>query len=641
MVEVKIAPYGSWKSPITSELIVSETIGLGGATFDGDDIYWLEMRPAEGGRYVLMRRSREGEVAEVTPKEFNARSRVHEYGGGSFLVDRGSVYFANFSDRRLYRQSPNSPPSPITPESDWRYADATMDRARDRLICIREDHTKEGEPENTIVAVSLDGENSGGVLVSSCDFYAYPRVSPDGSHLSWTSWNHPNMPWDEVELWVGQIAEDGSIAEPQKVAGEGESIFDPQWSPDGVLYFVSDRTGWWNLYRWNGETVEPLFPLTAEFGKPQWGLGMSTYTFVDRDRLACTYNQNGIWNLAILDVRTKRLTPISTPYTEFSAIDAKDDTLLLCAASPTEPTAIVEWDLTSGDRQILRQSAQLSFDRAYLCVPQPIEFPTEGGKTAYAIFYPPQNPGYRAPDGEKPPLLVKSHGGPTAAASSRLSLGIQYWTSRGFAVVDVNYGGSTGYGREYRQRLKGQWGVIDIDDCANAAKYLAREGKVDGDRLAISGGSAGGYTTLGALTFRDTFKAGASYYGVSDLEALAKETHKFESRYLDGLIGPYPERQDLYQERSPIHHCDRLSCPVAFFQGLEDKIVPPNQAEAMVEALTAKGLPVAYVAFEGEQHGFRRAENIKRALDGEFYFYSRVFGYEPAEEIEPLNIENL
>jgi len=647
MTEQQIAPFGSWKSPITSDLIVSETIGLGAVALDGDDVYWIEMRPAEAGRNVLVRQTPDGQKVDVTPSPFNVRTRVNEYGGGSFVVHKGTVYFSNFADQCLYRQTVGSEPRPLTSPgispSSLRYADAVIDELHNRLICVREDHTQGGhEPPNTLVSINLQNGEDVQVLVSGSDFYSFPRLSPDGTQLAWLSWNHPNMPWDGTDLWVASFTADGLLGEPQHIAGGvDESIFQPEWSPDGVLHFVSDRTGWWNFYRYAEEKIAPLYEMTAEFGLPQWVFGMSTYAFESSNRIICTYTQAGIWHLASLNLTTQQLQPIETPYTEISSLHAAKGKVVFCGASPRQSTCVVQMDAASGEMEVLRRSSQMEIDPGYLSMPQPIEFPTENGLTAYAFFYPPQNRDYAAPSGEKPPLVVKSHGGPTSATSSQLNLRIQYWTSRGFAFLDVNYGGSTGYGRQYRQRLDSQWGIVDVDDCANGARYLAERGEVDGNRMAIAGGSAGGYTTLCALTFRNTFKAGASYYGVSDLEALATDTHKFEARYLDGLIGPYPERQDLYQARSPIHFTDRLSCPVIFFQGLEDKIVPPNQAEMMVAALKAKGLPVAYVPFEGEQHGFRRAENIKRALDGEFYFYSQVFGFEPAEALEPVPIENL
>ncbi|NEP02187.1 MAG: S9 family peptidase [Symploca sp. SIO2E9] len=643
MTQPQIAPYGSWKSPITAEMIVAGTIGLGSITLDGENVYWIEGRAAEAGRSVIVRRTTEGTIADFTPSSFSARTCVHELGGGTFIVKNGTVYFSNFADQRLYQQTPDSEPQPLTPEANQRYADAVIDSQRQRLICVREDHTDKGnEPVNTLVTINLNNGEDVQVIASGSDFYSSPRLNPDNSQLAWLSWNHPNMPWDGTQLWVAPIGEDGSLGEAECIAGGvEESIFKPEWSPDGTLYFISDRSGWWNLYRRRTKGIEPLFPISAEFGLPQWVFGMSTYGFESEHRLICTYSQEGISKLASIDLQKKQLEVIETPYTSISSLQVALGKAVFIAGSATEPTAVVQMDLTNRQISVLKRSSELQIDRRYLSTPEAIAFPTENGLKAYGFFYPPQNSDYTSPAQEKPPLIVKSHGGPTASTSSTFNLKIQYWTSRGFGFLDVNYGGSTGYGREYRQRLQGNWGIVDVDDCSNGAKYLAEKGKVDGERLAIVGGSAGGYTTLAALTFTDVFKAGASYYGISDLEILAKETHKFESRYLDGLIGPYPESKDIYEARSPIHFTDKLSCPVIFFQGLEDKIVPPNQAEMMVEALKAKGLPVAYVAYEGEQHGFRRAENIKRTLEGELYFYSQVFGFELAEAIQPVAIDNL
>jgi dipeptidyl aminopeptidase/acylaminoacyl peptidase len=507
---------------------------------------------------------------------------------------------------------------------------------------VREDHTEpEREAVNTIASIDLESGDSR-VLMSGHDFYASPRLNPDGTRLAWLAWDHPNMPWDGTELWVGELQPDGSLEHTRCVAGGvGESIFQPEWSPDGTLYFVSDRTGWWNLYRVRDGQVEPLAEMEAEFGLPQWLFGWSTYAFELAQRIVCAYAQQGTWHLASLDTETRKLEPIETPYTAISGVHAAPGRAIFHAGSPTEPPSIVQLDLATGQIEVLRRSGKIETDPGYLSQPQAVGFPTENGLTAHAFFYPPQNRDYAAPPDELPPLLVMSHGGPTGSTSNTLKLAVQYWTSRGIAVLDVNYGGSTGYGRAYRQRLAGQWGVVDVDDCVNGARYLAQSGKVDGERLIIRGGSAGGYTTLCALTFRDAFKAGASYYGIGDLEAMAKETHKFESRYLDRLVGPYPEQRELYVQRSPIHFTDQLSCPVIFFQGLEDQVVPPNQAEMMVEALRKKKVPVAYLPFEGEQHGFRRAENIKRSLDAELYFYSRIFDFELGEPVEPVDIENL
>ncbi len=652
MTQAKLAPYGSWKSPITSDLIVKESIGLSQLKLDGDDIYWIEMRPSEGGRQVIVRRPKDGQSADVTPREFNARTRVHEYGGGDYAVHDGVVYFSNFADQQLYRQAENSNPELIAkkggqdvraPSGDLRYADAVIDTKRDRLICVREDHReKDREATNTLASVPFDGGEAQ-VLVSGQNFYSSPRVSPDGSRLAWLQWNHPNMPWDGCELWAAEFALDGSITNQKLVAGGlEESIFQPEWSPDGMLYFVSDRSGWWNIHRISeGGAIECVCEMEAEFGMPQWVFGLSTYAFESADRIVCAFAEQGIWRLGLIDPRAQQIERIETPYTEISFVRAASGRAVFRAASPNQPFSIIELDLATLAMKVLQAASRIAIDADYISAPQPIEFPTENGLTAHGFFYPPKNRDFAASANEKPPLLVKSHGGPTSATIAAYMLGIQYWTSRGVAVLDVNYGGSTGYGRAYRKRLNDAWGIVDVDDCCNGAKFLAARGEVDIDRLMIDGGSAGGYTTLCALVFRDTFKAGASHYGVSDAEALAKETHKFESRYLDNLIGPYPERRDLYLARSPINFTDNLSCPVIFFQGLEDKVVPPNQAETMVEALRQKGVTVAYVAFAGEQHGFRRAENIKRALDGELYFYSRVFGFELADAVEPVVIENL
>lgn len=633
-----LATYGAWKSPITSDLIVAGSIGLGGVYIDNNNIYWLEGRPTEGGRNVLVKYTSEGNIIELTPPPYNVRTRVHEYGGAAYLIVDDTIYFSNFSDQRIYKQIPNYEPQALTPESSKRYANAIFDHQYQRLICVCEDHSNSNsEPINSLVSVDI---NSGEVktLVSGADFYSSPVLSPNGSQLAWLTWNHPHLPWQETQLWVAFLREDGTLGEPQLIAGgKNESVCEPKWSPDDKLYFSSDRSDWWNLYSYsNSGVIKPLFPMAAEFAYPHWVFGISTYTFIDAEHLICTYTQNGRWYLGCIDVKNQQLQPINTPYTNISCLQAINSNLVFIGGSFQESSAVIKLNLKTNSTTILKKSSNLEIDSDYISIPELITFPTTGDLTAYAWYYPPKNKDYLAPEGELPPLLVKSHGGPTAAANASLSLRVQYWTSRGFAYVDVNYGGSTGFGREYRQRLDKNWGIVDVADCVNVAKYLVQEGKVDGKRLAISGGSAGGYTTLAALTFYDLFKAGASYYGIGDLEALAKDTHKFESRYLDGLIGKYPEEKAIYQERSPINYTDNLSCPVIFFQGLEDKVVPPNQAEMMVAALQKKGLPVAYVPFEGEQHGFRQAKNIKRALDAEFYFYSQVFGFPIAEEIEPV-----
>jgi len=638
------APYGSWKSPITTDLIVSGSIGLGQVALDGEDIYWVEMRPSEGGRMVLVKHDPEGETVDVTPEPYSVRTRVHEYGGGAFLVHEEVVYFSNYSDQRIYRQENDGEPQAITPDVEMRYADGCFDPTRNRIICVREDHTGEGEPVNCIVAVDALGKTEQQVLSKGSDFCSNPRISPDGAKLAWLTWDHPNMPWDGTFLRVASFNDQGLLGEPQIVAGgRTESIFQPEWSPDNVLHYVSDHSGWWNLWRHENGQGQQLAKRSAEFGKPQWVFGSGTYSFASDELIACSYVENGEWKVSMLHIESGMLLAIDTPFSELGRGDLKagDGKIVFVAGAPSLPMSMVLFDLASSRWHELRKSHNLEIDEGYLSASQSVEFPTDDGKTAHALYYPPRNRDFQAPAGEKPPLLVKSHGGPTGSASTALDLGIQFWTSRGIGVLDVNYGGSTGYGREYRERLNGTWGIVDVDDCCNGALHLVSQGEADGDRLAIDGGSAGGYTTLAALTFKEVFNAGASHYGVSDLEALAKETHKFEARYLDGLVGPYPEESALYKERSPIHHTDRLSCPLILFQGLEDQIVPPSQAEMMFDAVRAKGIPTAYIPFEGEQHGFRRAENIKRALEAELYFYSKVFGFDLADWIEPVDILNL
>ncbi len=647
MADRQVAPYGSWKSPIDAGRIAEGTIRLMEVRLAGESVYWLEHRPTEGGRYVVVRRGAEGTTADVTPPAFSARTRVHEYGGGSYLPLGDAVAFVNFADQRLYVAREGEHPEPLATAEPMRYADFSYDSGRRRLLAVREDHRGAGEPVNAIVSIAPNDADGGEVLVEGGDFYSSPRVSPNGSRLTWLTWNHPDMPWDAAELWVAPIRRDGTLGEAAHVAGGAdEAIAQPEWSPDGILYFVCDRGDWWNLYRLRDPStgsgrVEQLTDLTAELARPQWVFGQSTYAFASPGRIVCTYLKDGLSHLASLDVATRDLRLIETPYSTIDYLRAANGRVAFIGGAPSQPTAVVRMDLAAGETQELRRASELAIDEAYLSTPEPVEFPTSGGLTAHGLFYPPRNGDYAAPPGEEPPLVVMVHGGPTSATSTALRLGIQYYTSRGVAVLDVNYGGSTGYGRAYRERLYGQWGVVDVDDCCNGAEYLARAGKVDRARMAITGGSAGGYTTLSCLAFRDVFAAGSSHFGVSDCEALAVETHKFESRYLDKLIGPYPRRRDLYVERSPIHHVEGLSCPVIFFQGLEDEIVPPNQARRMADALRAKGLPVALLEFEGEQHGFRRAENIRRALEAELYFFSRVFGFEPAEPVEPVKIENL
>lgn len=621
------------------DLITGRTLALGQSWLDGPDVYWIEGRPFEGGRNVLVRLSPGSGPVDCLPAPWNVRTRVHEYGGGAYAVFEGVIYFVEFKDQRLYRQVPGGAPEALSGGGKHRFADLVLDRRHRRLLCIREDHTGPGEAVNTLVALPLEGGEAW-VLAAGHSFYASPRLSPDGARLAWLCWDHPDMPWDGTELWVAEVGQDGTLREGHRVAGPGESVFQPEWSPEGVLHFVSDRSGWWNLYRLRGQ-VEPLSPRAAEFGEPQWIFGQRTYAFISEQELLCAYSSSGTCTLARLDTGSGQLVAIPLPFTTCTDVHVSGGAAVFKAGSATEPFAIVRLDLATDRIETLARAFAPTVDTAYLSRPEAVEFPTEHDRTAHGFFYPPANRDCVVPAGEKPPLIVMSHGGPTAATSPVLSYPIQFWTSRGFAVLDVDYGGSTGYGREYRMRLKGQWGVVDVDDCCNGAQWLAAQGRVDGRRMAIRGGSAGGFTTLAALTFKDVFQAGASHYGVSDLEALAQDTHKFESRYLDTLIGPYPARRDLYEARSPIQHVERLATPLILLQGDEDPVVPPAQSERMFDALRRKGVPVAYVLFEGELHGFRKAENIKRALQAELYFYGRVFGFAPAEAIEPVEIWNL
>lgn len=639
---VTIAPYGSWRSPITSEMTASGSMRLGHLMADGDDIYWVEMRPEESGRYVVVQYSKSCGIIERTPVPHNARTRVHEYGGGAYTVWNQAVYFTNYKDQLIYKQEHNGELEKISTNTAHRHADFVFDKKRDRLLCVREDHSdKSSEALNIIVSINLK-DNESKVLLQGNDFYSSPRQSPDGSKLAWLTWNHPYMPWDGCELWLAEMDERGRIGSKKLVAGgSNESIVQPEWSPDGELFFVSDRSGWWNLYRLKGDDVEAIFSMDAEFGGPHWQFAVKYYAFESPTSVICIYFQNGIRRLAKINLIKKKLETFQTPYTDFNHLMVVNRDAYFVAGSPTKTPEVVHLNLKNLDIGVLKKSDERDIDKRYISVPEPIEFTTKGGLRAHAIYYSPRNKEYQAPEGVLPPLIVISHGGPTGATTTTLSLGIQYWTTRGFAVVDVNYGGSTGYGREYMRRLIGQWGVVDVDDCVNAAKHLVNQGLVDSERLAIRGGSAGGYTTMSALAFRDLFKAGASYYGLSDLEVFVEDTHKFESKYLHSLIGPYPERRDLYRKRSAINYLNQIKAPMIIFQGLEDKIVPPNQAELIVDALNANGLPVAYIPFEEEQHGFRKAENIKRSLDAELYFYSKIFGFTPADELEPVAISNL
>jgi dipeptidyl aminopeptidase/acylaminoacyl peptidase len=635
------APCGAWASTITAAVVAAGSTPLSGVLLDGADLYWLAGRASEGGRNTLLRQ-RGGQVSELTPAPFNVRTRVHEYGGGAVLAADGRIWFSNFMDNRIYRiDRDGSAPVPVSEGGALRWADFVLDRFHTRLVGVREDHSAgETYPVNTLCALGRDGSQL--VLDDGYDFYSSPRISPDGRQIAWLCWNHPRMPWEGTELWLADIAADGTLANGRLIAGgDSEAIVQPEWSPGGVLYFVSDRSGWWNLHRYEHGVVHPVCPRAAEFGGPHWVFGNAMYGFRSEGEIVCTYIENGVSKLARLDTGSSALTAIDNPYQEIRELRVAGDTLVLLAGAPTVAAEVVRIDLAGGTREVLARSIEQLPEVGYLSVPQTVSYPSANGRTSHAFYYPPTNADYEPLPGELPPLMVIGHGGPTGMASSTLKLATQFWTSRGIAVLDVNYGGSTGFGRAYRDLLKEQWGVVDVEDCVAGAKYLADQGLVDRERLVIRGGSAGGLTTLCALAFHDVFKAGASYYGVSDLKGLDADSHKFESHYNEYLIAPKERADAVYAERSPINHTDKLRRPMIFFQGLDDKVVPPPQSEVMVEALRKRGVPVAYLTLEGEGHGFRKADSIVRTLEAELVFYLRVFGIPAPIDLPEVEIENL
>jgi dipeptidyl aminopeptidase/acylaminoacyl peptidase len=652
VTEPHVAPHGAWSSPITPAMLASASVRLGLVAMDEGLVYWTETRPEEAGRVALVRADAFTAPADVVPTGFSVRSKAHEYGGGAFVVHRGVLFFSNFRDQRLYRHTPGvGEPVPITPETGGahRFADGRVTADGAWWLGVRERHVGERVPEdvlNELVAIPTDGSAEPKVIASGRDFYSDPRISHDGTKLCFLAWDLPWMPWDGTELFVADLAADGTLGEVRHVAGRGgeESIWQPTWSPGGELYWASDRSDRWNLERERDGERQTVHPAPAEFGWPQWIFGASSYAFLGDGRIVCHSTGGGVDHTGILDPETGELTEMDLPQTvvPHPSLVAEGTSVAFVGASPSTAPQVVLLDLTTRGVDVLRESNPVDIDRAFLSAPEPIEFPTAGGLTSFAHFYPPSNAGFRGPEGELPPLIVVSHGGPTSRADPSLDVETQFWTSRGFAVVDVNYGGSTGFGRAYRQRLNGNWGVVDTTDCINAARFLAGEGRVDGARLVIRGGSAGGYTTLCALTFHDDFAAGASYFGIADLVPFAAGgTHKFECAYEHTLIGPWPEAEELYRERSPINHVEMLSTPMLVLQGAEDVIVPPAQAELMVGALRAKGLPYAYLLFEGEQHGFRKADTIRRAAEAELSFYAQILGFEPGDPVPRLAIENL
>lgn len=636
-----IAPFGTWRSPISAERIAAGGKPLSAPRVDGAEVYWLEGLASERGRVVAVRERGDGRAAEtLTAAPHNIRTRVHEYGGGAYAVAGGVVYFSNFADNLVYRQAGRAPAEPLTHNRLHRHADFELDTDRHRLIAVREDHSEPGrEPRNSLVALSLDGGGEVADLACGFDFYAAPRVSADGRQLAWLCWNHPSMPWNRTELWRAEIGADGQLANARKVAGGAtESLCQPAWSPDGQLYVVSDRSGFWNLYRLAGEALQPVCPMSAEFGRPQWLFGQSMYGFNGAAQVIATCIEQGVGKLGRIDLPTGEWQSIASDYSDFDDLRVGPGFVVVLAGAPRLAQQVLRIELATGKHRVLASAFSELPDAGYLAQPQSITFRSSEGRVAHAFHYPPANRDHEAPAAELPPLVVTSHGGPSTHSTNSLRLNIQYWTSRGFAVLDVNYGGSSGFGRAYMDTLQGQWGIVDVQDCVAAARHLAERGLVDRQRMAIRGASASGFTTLCALIFHDVFKAGASYYGVSDLAGLDADTHKFESRYTQYLVAPPAERERVYRERSPLLHADKLRAPMIFFQGHDDKVVVPAQSELMVQALKSRGIPVAYLSFEGEGHGFRRMETIRRTLEAELYFYARVFGFEQADEIEPVDI---
>lgn len=642
------AAYGTWSSPVTTDLVTSGTIGLGSPQLDSDTLYWLEARPDQAGRVALMRQPTDGEREPVTAPEANVRSRVHEYGGGAYAVRDGIVVYVEFTDCRVHRVEAGRTTA-LTPAEErptFRYADLRVHPDRDLVLAVREDHSGDGEPVNTIVALSLRDEGPGTVLCQGADFYSDPELSDTGE-LAWTEWNHPAMPWDATLIRRGRLVDDADalvVADVTDVAGgPTESAVHPRWAPGGELVFVSDRTDWWNLYAERDGAVSPLWPEAAEFATPQWVFGDQPYVVLDSSRLLVSRVSEGVTSLHLLDRSSQTLRPVLDAGL-YGPVAAAHERAAALIEDPDRPARLAVVDLATGAWTDLRRASDQALDPAWVSVPRAVSWPStldDVPGDVHGWYYPPTNPDHVAPAGELPPLITLSHGGPTSFSDTGYAVSLQYWTSRGFAVLDVNYRGSTGYGRPYRDALRGAWGVVDVADCAGGAASLAAQGLADPARLIVRGGSAGGYTTLQALTSTDTFTAGISFYGVADPEALARDTHKFEARYLDGLIGPYPEAIETYQERSPILHVDRLSVPLLLLQGSEDAVVPPNQAETMAAAVRAKGLPVAMIIFEGEGHGFRRADSIRGALEAQLYFLGQVFGFTPADPLTPIEIDNL
>jgi len=634
-----IERYGSWSSPVSAQSLIEGVVGLSDLRSSSDGLFWLESRPEESGRTTLMT-LQGGRCTELTPPPYSVRSRVHEYGGGAYAVAEDGIFFVNFQDQNLYGIAQNGKIRQITSsDAGVRFADFVIDADGGRIICVVEQHQPDREPENSIAAIDI---STGKLqkLASGHDFYACPRLSPTGQRLAFIAWDHPNMPWDGTVLQVAGFSDDGSLIDIATLAGGAvESVLQPAWRTETALLFISDTNGFWNLYQFDESGIYCVLEDGADYADPPWGFGMRSYTALDDDHVLIRRHTDAREELVLINTRTTMATPFigdEGDWLHFGSPCVQGDALYFIGSYADRSPTIERLPLKGGASTTIRESGGPSLALEDLSRGEPITFPTRDGLNAHGFFYGPKNAAFDGPEGDRPPLLVISHGGPTGATSASLSLRIQYYTTRGWAVLDVNYRGSTGYGRAYRQALNGQWGILDVSDCEDGVRHLIRSGRVDPDRVAIRGGSAGGYTTLAALTSTDSFKAGASHYGIGDLNALASDTHKFESRYLHSLLGD----PSMLAERSPINHLDRFRCPVIFFQGSEDKVVPPNQSQSMAEAVRAKGIPVAYVEFEGEGHGFRDSANIIQAVESEYGFFCRVFDIIPADNLPAIAIDN-
>mgnify|MGYP000212244750 CR=1 FL=1 len=634
--DVTEAPYGSWASPITAELTTRNAVGLRSVRMDGEDLYWIESRPDEGGRRVIVKQDADGNVTDAIPDGFSSRTRVHEYGGGSYNVWDGVIYFSNHSDQKLYQHTGSGEPQALTNDG-YRYADCIMDGGRNQLICVQEDHSQEGEPVNTLVSVGLDGGNVR-TLFSGTDFVSSPALNPAGDTLVWITWDHPNMNWDDTKMWQASVTDQGSLSGTETIVERASlSVQEPRWSEDGKLYYISDPDNWWNIQAYENNESINITEEEVEFGK-SGSLGAHSYAFLSNTQVIAKYEADGTSHLAMVDLENGDVDEIDTPYASISKVYSNGDRIYLLGATTSSATEIAEY--VDGDFITIKKSQEPIVDASYISEPEAITFPNLKDEPTHAFYYAPTNPNYIAPVGTLPPTIVRLHGGPVGATNPAFRANNQYWTSRGFAIIDINYGGSTGYGREYRERLRGQWGVVDIDDTKAALDYLVEEGLADREKLLIRGGSAGGYSVLVALSQHDIFAAGANYYGISDLEVLARDTHKYESRFLDSLIGRYPEDMDIYKARSPINFLDGFKSPLIVFQGLLDPVVPPNQSELIVTALQEKNVPVAYYPYEGEYHGFAKKENIIHSLESELVFYGKILGFTPAGELPEIIIDN-